>query len=179
MRTTPVLTPCGMRAWERATWSAGVREADVIARVGEAVAAAVRRMAPTGRVLLLAGKGHNGDDARAAMAHLAGREVALLDVHDPVASLPGLVRELSMQPSLVVDGLFGIGLNRHLSDEWIRLVELVNAASRRVLAVDVPSGLNASWDVPLAVAGEPIRVTAPLVASIAVSDAVPAAKSPA
>ncbi len=149
MGTIPVLTPAGMRAWERATWAAGVREEDVIARVGDRVAAAALRLGGAGPFLLLAGKGHNGDDVRAAARALRGRDVTLVEIGDPALALPGVASALGRRPSLVVDGLFGTGLNRPLSGDWARLAGLLNSARARVLAVDVPSGLNAldgtSW----------------------------------
>jgi NAD(P)H-hydrate epimerase len=43
----------------------------------------------------------------------------------------------------VIDGLFGIGLNRPLDEDWIALITRLNGTHPRVLAVDVPSGLNA------------------------------------
>ena len=55
---------------------------------------------------------------------------------------------LSARPALVIDGLLGIGLNRPLGTEWISLIECVNAAGVKVLAVDVPSGLNAETGQP-------------------------------
>jgi hydroxyethylthiazole kinase-like uncharacterized protein yjeF len=140
----PVLTVEQMRAWETATWAAGVREADVIARVGECVAGKVRELVkPGSRVLLLAGKGNNGNDVRAAGPHLAGLIVDRLDVSSPAAALPELEKFLALNPALVVDGLFGIGVNRPLSGEWCRLIEVLNDSHRPVLAVDVPSGLDA------------------------------------
>jgi len=42
-----------------------------------------------------------------------------------------------------VDALFGIGLSRPLSAEWVKFIETINAARLKVLAGDVPSGLNA------------------------------------
>ena len=144
MDSTPVLTPQGMRAWERASWAAGVREQEVIARVGSEVARGVHRLAPRGHVLLLAGKGHNGDDVRAALPHLPPGQASLLLVEDPAQALPALSHALQTRPALVVDGLFGIGLNRPLSPHWIRLVERINDAELPVLAVDVPSGMNAA-----------------------------------
>lgn len=148
MPALPVLTPAGMRAWERASWAAGVREADVIARVGAEVARAARRMAPRGPVLLLAGKGHNGDDVRAALPHLLPGDTTLLEVNDPAQAMGPLQAALEARPALVVDGLFGIGLNRPLSPDWKAMVEALNASGVRVLAVDVPSGLNASDGSP-------------------------------
>ena len=45
--------------------------------------------------------------------------------------------------SWIVDGLFGIGLDRPLDAHWQKLIEAVNGANLPILAVDVPSGLNA------------------------------------
>jgi NAD(P)H-hydrate epimerase len=69
--------------------------------------------------------------------------VELLNIADPQADLPRLKELLAQRPALIVDGLFGIGLNRPLDAEWIKVVTLVNDARRPVLAVDIPSGLNA------------------------------------
>ena len=55
---------------------------------------------------------------------------------------------LALRPALIIDGLFGIGLNRPLSAEWVRFINLVNEACACALAVDVPSGLNADTGQP-------------------------------
>ncbi|HVV72616.1 MAG TPA: NAD(P)H-hydrate epimerase, partial [Verrucomicrobiae bacterium] len=140
----PVLTIAQMRDWEKATWAAGQTEAEVIRKVGRAVAdLALRRTSPGDLILILAGPGNNGADARAAREHLAERRIDLLDVTEPGTEFPKLEARLSLKPRLVIDALFGIGLNRPLSAEWIRFIERVNEAQLPVLAVDVPSGLNA------------------------------------
>jgi len=138
-----------MREWEDATWTAGQTEAEVIGRVGQAVAwCAIELTRPGERVLIVAGKGHNGDDARLAREHLAGRQVEVLDVADPEAAFSKLETALSLRPALLIDGLFGIGLNRNLDPSWIRFIDRINAARVRVLAVDIPSGLNADAGRP-------------------------------
>lgn len=140
----PVLSVPQMRAWESATWKTGQSEEAVIQLVGQAVARrALELTRPGARILILAGKGHNGDDARAAAAHLASREVAVLEITTPGADLEVLQKQFSLKPALVIDALFGIGLNRPLSDEWCRLIDGLNSAGLPVLSVDVPSGLNA------------------------------------
>ena len=84
----PILTVEQMRQWEDASWDAGRSEADVIENVGQALAnVALRMTREDDRILILAGKGHNGDDARAAQPHLIDRRVKLLNVNDPVATL--------------------------------------------------------------------------------------------
>ena len=140
----PVISVSQMRDWERATWAAGQTEAEVIRRVGQKVAARAHELTrPGDTILILAGKGHNGDDARAAQEFLPERNVVLLNVADPLAALGGLLHTRDASPALCVDGLFGIGLNRALDDGWRHFITMVNKAKIPVLAVDVPSGLNA------------------------------------
>jgi len=140
----PVLTVAQMRDWEKATWATGQTEGEVIRRVGQCVADhALRLTRPGDLILLLAGKGNNGADARAAREHLLQRRVDTLDVTDPNKDLDKLSSLLSLRPRLVIDGLFGIGLNRPLSPEWILFLQRVNEARVRTLSVDVPSGLDA------------------------------------
>ncbi len=149
----PVLTADQMRAWEAASWAVKVSVNAVIAVVGERLAARIKSLLPQGgRVLLLAGKGHNGDDVRAAAAKLKAGDVELVNVHDPITALDRVRTGLSRSPALVVDGLFGIGLRGPLSAPWVELLELVNAAGHPVLAVDVPSGIDADTGEPQGVA---------------------------
>jgi hydroxyethylthiazole kinase-like uncharacterized protein yjeF len=145
----PVISISQMRDWEQATWAAGQQEAEVIRRVGQCVGRRAHQLTQAGDlVLILAGKGHNGDDARCAREHLPDRRVEMFDVTDPAAELAKLDALLALRPALVVDGLFGIGLSRPLAPEWVSFIEHVNTAHLPILAVDVPSGLNADTGEP-------------------------------
>lgn len=138
-----------MREWERATWDTGQTEAEVIRRVGAQIArCALQLTLPGDAILILAGKGHNGGDARAAREFLKERRVETLDLAAPENDLAGLQRALRQKPALVVDGLFGIGLDRPLADDWKKIILAVNESGLPVLAVDVPSGLNADTGEP-------------------------------
>jgi hydroxyethylthiazole kinase-like uncharacterized protein yjeF len=140
----PVVNLAQMREWERVTWATGQTEAGVIRRVGQKIVAPARELThPGDTVLILAGKGHNGDDARAAKKFLDERKVQILNVTSPENDLSKLKSALLQNPALIIDGLFGIGLNRALGDGWKKFIAVVNAAKIPVLAVDVPSGLNA------------------------------------
>jgi NAD(P)H-hydrate epimerase len=140
----PIITINQMRDWERATWATGQTEAEVIRRVGQCVARHAHRLTARGdSILILAGKGHNGDDARAAVRQIENRRVDLLAVLQPQGALAEIERALKQAPALIVDGLFGVGLNRRLDGAWQKIITAVNAANLPVLAVDVPSGLNA------------------------------------
>ena len=98
---------------------------------------------PGDAILILAGKGHNGDDARCAREHLPGRRVDVLEVKDAAADFQKLDALLLLRPALVIYGLFCIGINRPLDAPWVKFIQRIIAAQLPVLAVDVPSGLNA------------------------------------
>jgi len=140
----PVISVAQMRDWERASWAAGQTEAEVIRRVGQKIATRAHELTrPGDTILILAGKGHNGDDARAAQEFLSERKIVLLNATDPNAALEEFRRITGVPPALLIDGLFGIGLNREPDDGWKQFIAAVNETKIRVLAVDVPSGLNA------------------------------------
>jgi NAD(P)H-hydrate epimerase len=146
-----------MREWETATWKSGQTEAAVIARVGEQLARHVLAITkPGGQILILAGKGHNGDDGRAMRRHLRGRKVTCLEVHVPSQAGRKLPTVLQARPEIIVDALFGIGLCRPLDADWVAFINRVNESGIPILAVDVPSGLNADTGEPQPVA---IRAT--------------------
>jgi NAD(P)H-hydrate epimerase len=156
----PVINIGRMREWESATWATGQTEAEVIRRVGKKIARRARKLTRSDDlILILAGKGHNGDDAVAAKEFLENRRVEIIGVTDPEAALVEFQRRTGVapvsnssvsngdrrdaRPALIIDGLFGIGLNRPLDEHWEKFIAAVNASTIPVLSVDVPSGLNA------------------------------------
>jgi hydroxyethylthiazole kinase-like uncharacterized protein yjeF len=116
---------------------------------------------PTGVVLVLAGPGNNGGDALELAANLANRGCAVEVVHLAGNGEPSFESGRALQRArassarfvdtpvpgpqhcLLVDGLFGIGLTRPLSGRARELVELTAGMDCPVLALDVPSGLDA------------------------------------
>ena len=87
-------------------------------------------------ILVLAGPGNNGGDARIAAARLQEKFFRVT-----VASHP---RELPLERSwgLLIDGLFGIGLARPIAGEHAEMVAYANRQRCPVLALDVPSGIQ-------------------------------------
>ena len=139
----------------------------LMARAGKAAAAMLlqlfgNRTEP--RILFLVGPGNNGGDALEAASLVADMaQASALCMHDP-ALLSGDARHaydkarrsgiefldaadwraaLAREWDCIVDGLFGIGLVRPLRDDYRRLVETLNGMPVPVLALDVPSGLDA------------------------------------
>ena len=114
-----------------------------------------------GRIVVLAGPGNNGGDALVAARILRSwfHDVDVIFAGD-AQRLPadaaaayqafiaagGTTAEAppDRAPALVVDGLFGIGLARPIEGPCAALVEWANAAGAPVLALDIPSGLDAA-----------------------------------
>src|SRR5258706_6135740 len=100
-------------------------------------------------VLVLAGPGNNGGDAKVVSRILQEKffRVTLADT----SSVPP-----QKNFNLVVDGLFGIGLARPIEGAYAKLIDFVNAQSCPVLALDIPSGLSSDTGQVL---GRAVRAT--------------------
>ncbi len=62
------------------------------------------------------------------------------------------VKGFSAEADMVVDALVGTGLKGRLSDQYIQLIEAINACNCPILAVDIPSGLDCDTGRPLGAA---------------------------
>jgi len=126
---------------------------------------------PQGKVVLVvAGRGNNGGDGFVAARHLylAGAKVKVVMVADPDSMIGDArvnfdiwlrlgqkvydlqdrngmqVLQLAlMQSDLIVDAIYGTGFRGALKDKVRRTVELINESGKPVLAVDIPSGVEA------------------------------------
>ncbi len=116
---------------ERLMGNAGARLADAIRELCDAHGLT--------RVVFLVGPGNNGGDAVVA-AGLLGRAY-LQETWRPLEEVKTPVLD---SETLVVDGLFGVGLARPIGGEARCAVEHVSSSPARVLAVDIPSGLSAT-----------------------------------
>ncbi len=130
-------------------------------------------------IVVCCGKGNNGGDGLVSARHLANRGYhvhvllfagpsslkddpavnfnilkqmkisteVILDVMDLSRIKPVLSRA-----DFVIDALFGVGLNSDLTDIFASVVELINEAGKKVVAVDIPSGLDADTGNVLGIA---------------------------
>jgi NAD(P)H-hydrate epimerase len=151
-----------------ATESGEIPERALIESAGREIAHAVQREFPSGRILALAGSGHNGADALVASRTLAawGREVrAVRCASQPPEPnvLAGWSLELEGPEGLnglltgetvVLDGLLGTGVTGAPREPIAGIIHSANASGLPILAVDGPSGADFTTG---AVAGECIR----------------------
>src|SRR5258707_11269361 len=152
------LTNAEMSEADRRTIASGVSGETLMENAGAAVAEVVMARHPPGsRGAVVAGTGNNGGDGFVAARHLhhAGYRVTvhLIGRRDAIR---GDAAEAGRQwqgrtatgasdlagAHVIVDALFGAGLDRPLAGDALAAVMAINSARAPVIAVDLPSGIN-------------------------------------
>jgi NAD(P)H-hydrate epimerase len=170
----PVVTAAEMRHAERALFGRNVPSFDVMATAGRAVVEAITDRWPQRfrRALVLAGPGNNGGDGFIVARELAalgwqvhvaaarpidgyqgdaGRAAALWG-GKPARLEPGALAHLDDGDTLVIDAIFGIGLARPVEGEVKAVIQALHGRPCPVVAIDVPSGIDADTGAVLGAA---------------------------
>lgn len=150
----------------------GIPGVCLMERAGRAAFALLQARWPHARrIAVLCGIGNNAGDGYvlARLAYLVGCDVTVLQVGD-TTKLKGEARitfeamtavGLSVQVfaekklsivEVVVDALFGIGLDRNVGGPWRTVIEALHRSPCPVLSLDIPSGLHADTGTVLGVA---------------------------
>lgn len=69
----------------------------------------------------------------------------IIDDIDKLDEIQHLIEEFP----IVIDSIFGIGLDRKLNDFYLKIIDIINNSNKKIIAVDVPSGLDADSGRPL------------------------------
>ncbi len=163
-----VVTAAEQRRIDSLAAAKGVSNDDLVESAGHSAAEWILEHEPARKIVALAGPGGNGADALVAARQLRASgldvEAFLLssgatapsveralqlyaaDGGDAVSLGRGTLEPLRVAISgadLVIDGLYGSRLSRSLDGTAAAIVDLVNGAARRVVSLDVPSGVAA------------------------------------
>lgn len=167
-----------MRRLDALTIESGTPGDVLMERAGALAAEVLRERFPMELrrgVVVVAGKGNNGGDALVIARYLRRWRVpVLVFLAAPEACLQGDARtnllrwkrmrgpvremtpgslialaEATAGAGVLVDGLFGTGLRGEIDEPSRAIIEILNSAPAPILAVDVPSGLDADRGVPL------------------------------
>lgn len=152
------------QALERSA-SEGLPPHALMQRAGLAVAKLALALAPHARTIWIAcGPGNNGGDGAEAAVHLAawGKRVVLTNIGDPARAPPDALAAWQQAASagliplrlsddlpqledcdICIDALLGVGASRAPEGEMAQCIALLNASAAPVLAIDLPSGLDA------------------------------------
>ena len=141
----------------------GIPGFELMSRAGRAAFDVLRQSWPEAKsVAVVCGVGNTAGDGDivARLALEKGMDVRVADVGDPErlggdardardALLAGGCQPVAFTPlilesaGVIVDAIFGTGLDREVEDHWAHAIECVNAADAPVLALDIPSGIHA------------------------------------
>jgi NAD(P)H-hydrate epimerase len=164
----PVVTADEAAALDRETQARGVGAAALMERAGWGVARAVLDVlggAYGRRVLVVCGKGNNGGDGYVAARHLerrgvrttvlaveapAGAAVAMRDrlAHETTsgmaAATPAALERGLGRADAVIDAILGTGFRGEPVGAYAAAIDAVRGTSAPVIAVDIPSGVDAT-----------------------------------
>ncbi len=145
-----ILTAEQMRSADKYTIEKlGVSEQTLIERAGEVVVEEIKKRFFGGRVLVCIGKGNNGKDGVVIAEKLScshGFTVSVLNVYN------GIFKMFEQKFDIIVDCIFGIGLNREVLGIYKTAIEKINDSGAFVISCDIPSGLNADTGYPMGIA---------------------------
>ena len=150
----------------------GIADGRLMERAGAAAFNVLRWNWPSARrIAVLCGSGNNGGDGYvvARLAQLAGLQPVVMALGAPeqltgaalaaCQALPGtgcavdaFAPERLQDCDVIVDALFGTGLEREVTGIWREAITATNALAKPVLALDLPSGLHADTGRVLGVA---------------------------
>ena len=163
------VTAAEMKRLEQQADAAGLSYRQMMENAGAAAAALALRTWPRAKsAAVFCGKGNNGGDGFVAARHLANAGLAVrlyLVEGEPVTTdaiyTCGLAREMGLpvlaadtldepeqaeflqSADLILDGVYGTGFHGTLRPEGLAAARRMNDAPGRVLALDLPSGLEA------------------------------------
>lgn len=162
-----LLTNAQMGEADRLTIASGVSGIELMENAGRAVAEAVMARKPA-QVTVVAGPGNNGGDgfvaARILAEHAYKTKVLLLGDRQHLkgdaaiaaerwkGEIAAATPEHLPRGGVIVDALFGAGLDRPLEGAARAMVEAINTADAHVIAVDLASGINGDTGAVMGVA---------------------------
>ena len=165
---TELLTTAEMAEADRLTIASGIAGTDLMENAGRAVADRVAAVLKRRDVIVVAGPGNNGGDGFVAARLLAERgfsvRVGFVGDRKRLTGDAARAAERWTGPTeaatpastancdLIVDALFGAGLDRVVEGLPRAMIEAMNGASVPILAVDLPSGVNGTTGAVLGVA---------------------------
>lgn len=168
-----IFNSASLREIDKATCEAqGIDSIELMERAANAVTYEIQsRFLPSQRIVVIAGPGNNGGDALAVARMLIEQgykrvEIFLFNIRQKLSAdcdeerkrlitiddvdfteithsfTPPSLRE----DDVVVDGLFGSGLNTPLQGGFISVARMINESGAYVISIDVPSGLFGEWN---------------------------------
>lgn len=166
-----ILTAAQIRSLEEKTHQNGVSYTDMMQRASEVVFHFIKAHYRPGKMCVLCGPGHNGGDG-IATAILLKNDGWSVDVMADTSQLPHkseairhffeawtgpilpITSAIPEDAELILDALFGFGLDKPVSAEYASLIQRANEHHAHRIAIDMPSGINSDTGAVMGIALE-------------------------
>ncbi|MEM0146836.1 MAG: NAD(P)H-hydrate dehydratase [Candidatus Micrarchaeaceae archaeon] len=157
-----------MKAIELDAEALGISSVQLMENAGAAVARFIdKKFAKSKKILILCGTGNNGGDGFTTARHLENKHevtVAILGNREEIRSLPSILNLRAIEGSkfidiiynayseagalvkksdVIIDAVFGTGFHGDLPDNIKKIARIVERSNKPVVAVDLPSGVDA------------------------------------
>ena len=156
-----IVTGGQAKAFDRAYIEAGASSRAMMRTAAEGIAGVIRaRLTDDAAVTAICGTGNNGGDGVCAawLLRQAGVETRIVLCGEKASCTPDTAYYLdaakdagvpilsAWEPApneILIDALFGVGLNRPIEGDKAALIQRMNESKKPIVAADLPSGLNA------------------------------------
>ena len=156
-----------MKSMEKFTIDKGKSESTLIKNAGNEIATYIKNnFTKEKEILFILGKGNNAKDGYIAFTQLLKSKYKInilfvfknsdynswdYNLQKYTNKLYDLnnfdnVKKLIDDTKIIIDGMFGIGLNKNITGNISQLIKYINSSKKYVLSIDVPSGLSSEYE---------------------------------
>jgi len=156
-----------MKSMEKFTIDKGKSESTLIKNAGNEIATYIKNnFTKEQEILFILGKGNNAKDGYVAFTQLLKSKYKInilfvfkdsdynswdCNLQKYTNKLYDLnnfdnVKKLIDDTKIIIDGMFGIGLNKNITGNISQLIKYINSSNKYVLSIDVPSGLSSEYE---------------------------------
>ena len=164
-----MITSTQMKALEDFSEAQGISTLELMENAGREFAAAVKKKYDLNgkRIVIFCGTGNNAGDGFVIGRHLLNAQIPtqifligqpsrlkqdvyinyriLKNVGVPIHKITAVndfVWKTICRSTLIIDAIFGVGLNRNIEDPFYTVIDYLNRSKKLIVSVDIPSGLD-------------------------------------
>ena len=138
--------------------SINVSSYDLMEQAGSKMAEIIFKKYNPKNVLLVLGSGANAGDALVVGRYLLEKNINvdayIINTIKNENSIKNLnkfkgkiVKKIDDNYDLIIDGIFGIGLNRDLNDDYVSIINKINNLNIKIVSLDIPSGIDSTTGI--------------------------------
>ena len=95
------------------------------------------------KILFVCGPGNNGMDGKLAFEKIKDKsKISIFELNKKKTNDHKELKQLTDSTEIILDCIFGIGLNREIIGDYKMTINLINKSKKKVISIDIPSGVD-------------------------------------